>query len=156
VLALVVAVALIVIRLSGVNQLGVWGVFALFAGLTLGVAGVSVFTLGMMFNYLVSLFHKRPIRQGVFGRPIFKTPLDRQFWWMGGLLVIAGVVLAFVSLGLGLQGGNNRQWFWALASAMIFLVGVQLLISWVVMRVLEQLNQREGQVDSDLQGNAVA
>ena len=38
---------------------------------------------------------------------------------------------------------------------MVFLVGVQLLVSWFVMRVLEELAQREGQVDADLAGKAV-
>jgi hypothetical protein len=110
----------------------------------------------MMFNYLVSLFYNRPIRQGLFGKPIFKTPLDRHFWWIGGLLVIAGAGMGLVSLILGLSDGNaNRQWFWMLASSMIFIVGVQLLVSWSVMRVLEQLNKRDDQVDSDLLGSAV-
>jgi flagellar biogenesis protein FliO len=64
--------------------------------------------------------------------------------------------MGLVSLILGLSDGNaNRQWFWMLASSMIFIVGVQLLVSWSVMRVLEQLNKREGQVDKDLLGNAV-
>lgn len=152
----ILAAVLVVLRLSGVTTLGPWGVFAVFAGLTLGVAGVSVFTLGMMFNYLVSLFHKRAIRQGVFGRPLFKTPLDRQFWWMGGLMAIAGLALGLIALALGLSSGDgNRQWFWMLSSSMIFLIGVQLLVSWFVMRVLEELNQREGQVDADLAGKAV-
>jgi hypothetical protein len=156
IIASVVAAVLVAMRIAGVTELGAWGVFAVFAGLTLGVAGVSVFTLGMMFNYLVSLFYNRPIRQGLFGKPIFKTPLDRHFWWIGGLLVIAGAGMGLVSLILGLSDGNaNRQWFWMLASSMIFIVGVQLLVSWSVMRVLEQLNKREGQVDKDLLGNAV-
>lgn len=159
VIAVVVAASLVIQRLSGVTQLGPWGVFAVFAGLTLGVAGVSVFTLGMMFNYLVSLFHKRPVRQGLFGKPIFARPLDRQFWWMGGLLALIGTALAFVSLALGLSSGgpagSNRQWFWMLSSSMVFLVGIQLLVSWVVMRVLEELARREVQVDADLAGKPI-
>lgn len=156
VIASVVAAVLVAMRVAGVTALGAWGVFAVFAGLTLGVAGVSVFTLGMMFNYLVALFYERPIRQGLFGKPIFKTPLDRHFWWIGGLLVIAGALLGLVSLAFGLNDGDvNRQWFWMLASSMIVIVGVQLLVSWFVMRVLEQLNQRDGQVDSDLAGSAI-
>lgn len=158
-IAVIVALVLTAQRLMGVTQLGPWGVFAVFSGLTLGVAGVSVFTLGMMFNYLVSLFHKRPIRQGIFGRPIFKTPLDRQFWWMGGVMVVAGVALAFIALALGLSSsgpaGSNRQWFWMLSSSMIFLIGVQLIVSWIVMRVLEELARREVQIDADLAGSAV-
>jgi glycosyltransferase involved in cell wall biosynthesis len=156
VIASIVAVALVAMRLAGVTMLGAWGVFAVFAGLTLGVAGVSVFTLGMMFNYLVALFYNRPIRQGLFGKPLFKTPLDKHFWWIGGLLVLAGAVLGLVSLAFGLSDGDiNRQWFWMLSSSMIFIIGVQLLVSWCVMRVLEQLNQRDGKVSMDLAGSAI-
>ena len=155
-IASLVAVLMVALRLGGTTYLTTWGVFAVFGGLTLGVAGVSIFTLGMMFNYLVSLFHKRPVRTGIFGKPIFAKPLDRQFWWMGGGMAAIGVVLAVVSLVLGLGNNDtNRQWFWMLSSSMIFLIGVQLFVSWVVMRVLEELNQREGQVDADMAGKAV-
>ena len=46
-----------------------WGIFALFAAQVLAVAGVSIFALGATFNYLVSLFHREPVRQGLFGQP---------------------------------------------------------------------------------------
>jgi hypothetical protein len=36
---------------------------------------------------------------------------------------------------------------------MLILVGLQLVISWVVMRVLEGLNQREMLVTADLNGS---
>jgi len=72
------------------------------------------------------------------------------------LFMIGGLGLGLVSLAFGLNDGDvNRQWFWMLASSMIFIIGVQLLVSWFVMRVLEQLNLREGQVDLDLRGNTV-
>jgi hypothetical protein len=46
-------------------------------------------------------------------------------------------------------------WLYLLASAMLILVGVQLMISWVVIRVLEELSQREQLVSADLNGKAV-
>ena len=46
----------------------------------------------------------------------------------------------------------SRLWLYLLASAMLILVGVQLMISWIVMRVLEGLNQRELLVTADLNG----
>jgi|SRR6185503_1563585 len=93
---------------------------------------------------LVSLFYKKPIRQGLFGKPIFKTPLDRQFGWMGVLSVLAGLAIAVISLALGVGGWPiERLWFYLLGSALGFLVGVQLIIYWLLLRVLEELNQRE-------------
>ena len=80
---LLVGIWLVAQRLQGVTSLSALGIFAVFTAVVLGVVGVSLFTLGAMFNYLVSLFYHQPIRQGLFGKPIFKTPLDRHFWWMG-------------------------------------------------------------------------
>jgi glycosyltransferase involved in cell wall biosynthesis len=151
--AAAIAAALAALRLSGVNRLGPWGVFAVFAGLVLGVTGVTLFNLGAMFNYLVTLFQKRPVKQGLFGKPIFDPPLDRQFWWMGGLAALAGVAVSVGSLVLSFNGWDmSRLWLWLLAGAMLTLVGVQLFISWIVMRVLEELSQREVMVEIDLQG----
>ncbi len=36
--------------------------------------------------------------------PIFETPLDRHFWWMGLLAFVGGLVLALMTLVLGLNG----------------------------------------------------
>jgi hypothetical protein len=131
-------------RLQGVTTLGPWGVFALYTALVLAVAGVSLFILGTMFNYLVSLFYKRPIRQGLFGKPILSTPLDRRFWWMGLGVLGLGAILAIVTLILGVNGWpTSRLWFWQLIAAMASLIGLQLLIGWFIIRVLEDLSQRD-------------
>ena len=153
ILAMLIGLALVLVRLQGITELGTWGTFAVFAALVLAVAGVSIFTLGATFNYLVSLFHKEPIRQGLFGRPIFDPPLDRQFGWLGALSMLGGLVIASISIGLGLSGWPvSRLWLYLLGSAMLVLVGVQLAISWVVMRVLEGLDQREAGVVADMNG----
>jgi hypothetical protein len=142
--ALLVALGLVVVRLSGVTTLGPWGVAAIFLAMVSGVAGISLFALGATFNYLVSLFYKRPIRQGLFGKPLLKTSLDRQFGWMGLVSFAVGLVVAGVSLALGANGWNiDRLWLYLMGSAMMILVGIQLVIYWILMRVLEELSQRE-------------
>ena len=78
------------------------GVASTFGAVVLGIAGVDLFALGATFNHLVSLFHRRPVRRGVFGRPLFRTPLERHFWWMGGLMVLAGLAFGGASLVLAL------------------------------------------------------
>jgi len=149
-IAALIALTLLVLRLQGVTSLGPWGVFGLFAALVLAVAGVSFFSLGATFNYLVSLFHQRPIRQGLFGRPIFNPSLDRHFGWFGLVTGFGGVVLGAVTLGLGFAGWDiARLWFWLLASAGLVLIGLQLTISWMVMRVLERLSERNDRSERD-------
>ena len=142
---------LMIARLNGVTTLGAWGVVALFTALISVVSGVNVFALGVTFNYLISLFYKKPIRQGLFGKPIFKTPLDQQFGWMGILAIVIGTAIGIVGLTLGVQGWViERLWFYLLSSAMIFLVGIQLVIYWLLLRVLEELSQRELLTKQDL------
>jgi len=142
---------LFISRLNGVTTLGAWGTVALFTALISAVAGVNVFALGVTFNYLVSLFYKKPIRQGLFGKPIFKTPLDQQFGWMGVVSIVLGLTVALASLVLGVNGWDiERLWFYLLSSAMIFLVGVQLVVYWLLLRILEELSQRELLIKQDM------
>lgn len=147
-----ISAVLIGMRLTGVTELGPWGVVGVFAAVVLGIAGVDMFALGVTFNYLVSLFHKRPVRQGLFGRPLFRTPLDRQFWWMGLAGMTAGLAFGVVSLVLGLGGWPvERLWLYLLAGTMLMLVGLQLDVFWVIARVLEELSQREALVQADME-----
>lgn len=153
-LTLLVALWIVAQRVQGITALSPWGVFALNMGAVAGVAGVSIFLLGVMFNYLVAIFYKRPIRQGLFGKPIFQPPLDRHFWWLGLLALLAGLALAIASLALSLQGWPaDRLWFWQLGAAMSAIIGLQLVIGWFIMRVLEELSQREIHVAADMLGN---
>ncbi|MCZ7570630.1 MAG: glycosyltransferase family 2 protein [Ardenticatenaceae bacterium] len=150
-----VALGLVLLRLQGVVRLGPWGVFSLFSALVFAVAGVSIFSLGATFNYLVTLFHKQPVRRGLFGKPIFDPSLDRHFGWMGVLTASSGTALGGISLALGLQGWDiTRLWLWLLGSALLALVGLQLVISWVLMRVLEALSEREVRVKQEMAGES--
>jgi hypothetical protein len=143
--------ALTVARLAGITRLGPWGVAAVFTALVAAVTGLSLFALGVTFNYLVALFYKRPVRQGLFGRPLFAVPLDRQFGWLGAMSATLGLAIGGLSLGLGVHGWDiARLWLYLLVSAMLVLMGVQLIIYWVLLRVLEELSQREILAQKDL------
>jgi len=149
--AALVFLGLVFNRLNGVTSLEPWGVAALFFALISAVAGIDLFALGVTFNYLVGFFYKKPIRQGLFGKPIFKTPLDKQFGWMGVLALFVGLAVGIGSLFLGMNGWEiERLWFYLLSGALIFLVGVQLVIYWLLFRVLDELNQREFLTRQDL------
>ncbi|HEY75928.1 MAG TPA: glycosyltransferase family 2 protein [Thermoflexia bacterium] len=141
-------------RLSGITRLGPWGVVAVFTGALSAVSGVALFSLGATFNYLVSLFHKQPIRQGLFGRPLFKQPLERHFGWMGLVGILVGLTVGAVSLILSLGGWPvERLWLYLLGAAMISLVGLQLTVFWLIIQVLAELSQREVQVAQDMEGS---
>lgn len=146
-----VGLGLVVARLSGVTTLNPWGVSLLYAALVAGITGISIFALGSTFNYLVSLFYKQPIRQGLFGRPLFNPSLDHYFGWIGLAAVVIGLTVGLTSVLLGVNGWDiDRLWLYLLGSAMFTLVGVQLIIYWILMRVLEELSQREELTRKDL------
>ncbi|MGE0448453.1 MAG: glycosyltransferase family 2 protein [Vicinamibacterales bacterium] len=129
---------------------------ALAAAAVMGATGVSLFSLGAMFNYLVSLFHERPVRQGLFGRPLFVPPLDHHFGWIGASAVGAGLVMASATF-VGSLGGWQARWSWMvlLVASLLVIVGVQLSIGWIVMRVLEELAQRETSAARDRDASQV-
>ena len=150
-IASIVFLWILYVKLHGVTTLNPWGVAALFLALISTVAGVNLFALGITFNYLVALFYKKPIRQGLFGKPIFKTPLDKQFGWMGLLAILAGLTIGVVALALGIRGWEiGRLWFYMVGSALIFLVGVQLVVYWLLLRILEELSQRQALTKQDI------
>jgi glycosyltransferase involved in cell wall biosynthesis len=147
-----IAVVLVGMRISGITSLGPWGVASAFAAVVVGIAGVNLFVLGVTFNYLVSLFHKRPVRQGLLGRPIFRVPLERQFWWMGLLGVMSGLAFGVISLILALRDWPvERLWLYLLTGTVLVLAGIQLEVFWVIVRVLDELGQREALVKADME-----
>jgi hypothetical protein len=151
-LGCLIAAVLVGMRLSGITTLGPWGVAGTFTAVVVGIAGVNMFALGVTFNYLVSLFHKRPVRQGLFGRPLFRVPLERQFWWMGLLGVMSGLTFGVISLVLGSRGWPiERLWLYLLAGTVLVLAGIQLEIFWVIVRILDELGQREALVKADME-----
>ena len=132
------------LRSNNILTLAPWGVAVLFLALISAVTGVNLIALGVAFNYLVSLFYKKPIRQGLFGQPIFKTPLDRHFGWMGLLCVVGGLAIGLIAPALAVGGWEiGRLWFYMVCSALTFLVGVQLMVYWLLLRILEELSRRE-------------
>ena len=143
-IAVLVFAGFVIARLQGITALGPWGVVALFLALITSIAGINIFALGVTFNYLVSLFYKKPIRQGLFGKPIFKTPLDLHFGWIGMISILMGLGVGSVALALGVRGWEiERLWFYLVSSAMLFLAGIQLVVYWLLIRILEELSKRE-------------
>jgi glycosyltransferase involved in cell wall biosynthesis len=152
-LALLITAVVVGLRLGGVTQLGPWGVASVFLAGLCAVSGVTLFSLGATFNYLVGLFHHQPVRQGLFGRPLFRRPLERHFGWIGVLSGLVGAAVGAVSLVLSLSGWPlERLWFYLLAAAMLVVVGLQLLVFWVIIGVLGELSERASRVAEDMEG----
>jgi hypothetical protein len=142
--ASLIGVVIGALRLGGITTLGPGGVAAVFTALVAGVGGVSLFGLGATFNYVLSLLRKEPVRMGILGRPLFARPLERHFGWMGALAASAGAGLAAAALILGAYGWPiARLWLYLVGSALLLLVGLQLVVSWILMSALREVSERQ-------------
>jgi glycosyltransferase involved in cell wall biosynthesis len=147
----IIGVLLITARLRGIVELGPLGVFAVFVSLIFAVAGASVFSLGISFNYLVALSYRKPIRQKNLMEKLIGSSPERNFGWIGLGLGLAGVSLGIVSLVLGLKGWEiTRLWLWQLGSALFLLAGVQFVLFWVLIRVMKALSMRDERIKNDM------
>lgn len=143
-IALAILAGLVAARVSGITVLGPLGTAAVFAALVFGVGGVNVFALGASFNYVVSLFYRRPIRQGLFRKPLFNAPIERFFLPASVASGGVGLAIAAASLTLALRGWPiERVWLYLTGSAMMMLVGLQLGMAWLMGSVLRELSDRE-------------
>jgi len=142
--AVLIGAGLVIARLRGVTELGPWGLSALFLALVSGVGGASLFGLGASFNYLLSLLRGEPVRFGPFGRPLFARPLEHQFGWAGAALMVVGLVVGAVAAAVGAQGWDaTRLALYLVGAALLVLFGLQLVVSWLLMRVLADVAARE-------------
>ena len=98
---------------------------------------MSFLALGTSFNYYVALFHKRPVKQGLFGRPIFLQRLFSILGLSAWAFSCSGVVVAWFRSTLACKATGAPMWIYYLISACLALVGIQLGITWVQMQVLD-------------------
>jgi glycosyltransferase involved in cell wall biosynthesis len=125
-----------------------------FAALVLAVAGVNLFSIGTLFNYVVSLFHRREIRQGLFGRPLLRQPLERHFGWMGTLAIAGGVATYLVAaINNWTAPTSPAPWFAPAVSSLLVLTGMQLIAAWFLARVLSDLTARDVKARLDQVGD---
>lgn len=128
----------------------------LFGALVLAVAGVTLYTTGTSFSYIVALFHKRPIRQGMFGPRGNGRKIEKHYWWLGILAILSGVALYIAAVAFDLTNPVLQiSWFVPVVSALLVLTGVQLVSAWSLARVLAELSVREGLAARDLLGGSV-
>jgi len=151
--AAVAALVLVIARMQGIQTVGPLGAFGLYTAVVLAIVGVLLISLGFSFNYFVALFHRLPVRQGLWGRPLFKVRWERHFGLIGLISLGVGVIIALGSFAFALQGYSLAQlWLYYLFSVGFALVGIQLIVAWVQMQVLDALRIREQLAASDLLG----
>lgn len=157
--ALLLMLGLVVLLAEAASVLAVgaaWSFPMLFGALVLGVAGVTLYTTGTSFSYIVRLFHKRPIRQGLVGRHGNGRRIERHYWWLGLLSIVAGLAVYVTAAAFNLTDPAvfAASWFAPVVSALLVLAGVQLVSAWGLARLLAELAVRDGAAARDLLGEA--
>ena len=133
-----------------------WPFPQFFGALVLAVAGITLYTTGTSFSYIVKLFHKRHIRQGLIGPRGNGRRIERHYWWLGILAVLLGIGCYAAAAIFDLTNpALATSWFAPVASALLVLAGVQLMGAWGLARVLAELSVRDGQAAKDLNGAGV-
>jgi glycosyltransferase involved in cell wall biosynthesis len=128
-----------------------WAFPQLFGALVLAVAGVMLYTTGTSFSYIVQLFHKRPVRQGLFGRRGNGRRIEKHYWWLGLLAILAGCGIYVAAVRYDLTNpALAASWFAPVVSALLVLTGVQLMSAWGLARVLAELSRREVELEADM------
>ncbi|MCX7791995.1 MAG: glycosyltransferase [Chloroflexaceae bacterium] len=128
-----------------------WSFPVLFGALVLAVAGVTLYTTGTTFSYVVALFHRRPIRQGLFGRRGNGRRIEKHYWWLGILAILGGFATYLAAVLFDLTNpALAASWFAPVVSALLVLTGVQLVSAWSLARVLAELSRREVEAEADL------
>lgn len=135
---------------SGVQDRSAYTYFVFIAMMGI-IASVNLFSMGTAFNWIVGLFHRRPVRQGLFGRPIFNKPLEMKFGTIGAVLIVFGVILFLVAIVAGRDG--NPEWVLLVPSAMFVITGIQLGTCWMIIKTLATLTQRETKAAGDMIAN---
>lgn len=138
---------------SGVQDRSAYTSFV-FAAMIGIITAVNLFSMGTAFNWIVGLFHRRPVRQGLFGRPIFNKPLEMKFGTIGAVLIVFGTLLFVV--GIIAAKGGTPEWILLVPSAMFVITGVQLGTVWMIIKTLATLSEREIKAAGDMVANDAA
>ena len=148
ILAALVALPWLSAYSSGVQDRSIYAPWLL-AAMTGLIVAVNLFSIGTAFNYVVGLFHRRPIRQGLFGRPIFNNPLEMKFGTIGACLLVIGGVFFLIALAVG---RTEPAWFLLVPSILFVITGVQLGTNWMLIKTLAELSTRELRANVDMSG----
>jgi hypothetical protein len=150
-LGLLLGLGVIGNRIAGVTTLGPWGVWSVFTTLVLLVAGLSVYSMGVTFHLLIGKVTCRPARLGLFRGHTLERIIEPHFGWLGLVIIATGGAVSGVSLfGGGGEWDIARIWLWLLGGALCFLTGTQMVILWLVGRVMDRLSDRPSRIEADL------
>lgn len=110
--------------------------------LYLFVAGFQVILFGILARFMVSTFFKRHETSPWIHRLNDTLKVYDRMSWYGGAVFVVGFSINIGYFAQYMLGKLNLHWAWLMMAAGFILIGVQMVITGVVMRILAKI-QRE-------------
>lgn len=119
-------------------------IYRLFTIMVLFVTGTNIVSFGAFANYVAEIMHGRELRQNsLIGRYLLRRSIVRRSGLIGTLLMVAAVVLNYRTIYEYVTTAKIYvHWSYILTGATLFLVGLQLAMSSVLIGILEELKER--------------
>lgn len=119
-------------------------IYRLFTIMVLTLTGIQIAVFGALSNYVLELIHGRRLTQpGFIGRYILNRRVIRRSGVIGVALMASAVVLNYRTIIEYVTTGSIYvHWVYILTGAVLFLVGVQLVMGSILIGIIEELKGR--------------
>jgi len=117
-------------------------IYRLVTVMVLFVAGLSMISLGIAANNVVSVIHRRKQKNDILHKLIYEK-IYRNLNYVGFLLVFAGVALNYKTIFQYLMTRKVYvHWSYVLTGAVLVLSGIQLYAFNVLIKIIDELRKR--------------
>ncbi len=114
-------------------------------GLYFFTAGIQIILFGILARFLVSTFFKRYESGRLIHRMNDKLKVYDRMGWYGLFIFLSGIAINTLYFAQYLFEGNlNLHWAWLMIAAGLIIVGLQMIITGVVIRILRDIQEAKG------------
>ncbi|OGQ83840.1 MAG: hypothetical protein A3F90_13545 [Deltaproteobacteria bacterium RIFCSPLOWO2_12_FULL_60_19] len=120
-------------------------IYRLFSMMVFIITGINVMTFGAFCNQVLTILHpSHPTKRSAWGWFLLHERVVQWSGWIGGAFVLAAILLNHETIRqYVLTGRIYAHWSYILTGATLFLTGSQLIMSRFLIKVLEELRERQ-------------
>ena len=117
-------------------------IYRLVTVVVLFVTGLSMISLGIVANKVVSIIHRKEQKKDILHKLIYEK-VYKNLNYVGFLLIFAGIILNYKTiLQYVRMGGIYIHWSYVLTGAVLVLSGIQLYVFSVLIKIINELKKR--------------
>lgn len=122
-------------------------IYRLFTIMVLFVTGINLVTFGAFSNYILEIFHGRELRQHSWiGKYLLRRSVVRRSDFIGLALMFSALALNHQTIIQYLTTGRIYvHWSYVLTGATLFLIGLQMLMSGLLIQIVEEFKETQTQ-----------